>query len=172
LDYDKLFESLNNQSFRRRWIKSATLYLADWASYLANPDVYLRWVSAGLHTWLDPKSVLIVDHVLLCNGPNAFSTWLRFLDQVQVQVQLQVQYQIRFRYQTAAPKACANHFPLATTRFPSSMFDAATFWPTFFGAGAFRTCLLIQLVNRPKFHVQALIQLQLICRRYRSQRHR
>ncbi|KAH8247824.1 hypothetical protein KR038_010476 [Drosophila bunnanda] len=43
LDYDKLFESLNNQSFRRRWIKSATLYLADWASYLANPDVYLRY---------------------------------------------------------------------------------------------------------------------------------
>lgn len=42
LDYDKLFESLNNQSFRRRWIKSATLYLADWASYLANPDVYLK----------------------------------------------------------------------------------------------------------------------------------
>ncbi|EDV49818.1 uncharacterized protein LOC6552415 [Drosophila erecta] len=43
LDYDKLFESLNNQSFRRRWIKSATLYLADWASYLANPEVYLRY---------------------------------------------------------------------------------------------------------------------------------
>ncbi|XP_034663410.1 uncharacterized protein LOC117898265 [Drosophila subobscura] len=43
LDYDKLFESLNNQSFRRRWIKSATLYLADWASYLANPDVYLKY---------------------------------------------------------------------------------------------------------------------------------
>lgn len=43
LDYDKLFESLNNQSFRRRWIKAATLYLADWASYLANPDVYLKY---------------------------------------------------------------------------------------------------------------------------------
>ncbi|XP_062122644.1 uncharacterized protein LOC133836271 [Drosophila sulfurigaster albostrigata] len=43
LDYDKLFESLNNQSFRRRWIKSATLYLADWASYLANPENYLRY---------------------------------------------------------------------------------------------------------------------------------
>ncbi|KAH8293533.1 hypothetical protein KR054_001368 [Drosophila jambulina] len=43
LDYEKLFESLNNQSFRRRWIKSATLYMADWASYLANPDVYLRY---------------------------------------------------------------------------------------------------------------------------------
>ncbi|KAM8706591.1 hypothetical protein ACLKA7_010799 [Drosophila subpalustris] len=43
VDYDKLFESLNNQSFRRRWIKSATLYLADWASYLANPDNYLRY---------------------------------------------------------------------------------------------------------------------------------
>ncbi|XP_036322905.1 uncharacterized protein LOC118736888 isoform X2 [Rhagoletis pomonella] len=43
LDYDKLFDSLNNQSFRRRWIKSATLYLADWASYLANPEVYLKY---------------------------------------------------------------------------------------------------------------------------------
>ncbi|XP_061392407.1 uncharacterized protein LOC133327889 [Musca vetustissima] len=43
VDYDKLFESLNNQSFRRRWIKSATLYLADWASYLANPEVYLKY---------------------------------------------------------------------------------------------------------------------------------
>lgn len=43
VDYDKLFESLNNQSFRRRWIKSATLYLADWTSYLANPENYLRY---------------------------------------------------------------------------------------------------------------------------------
>ncbi|EDW16775.1 uncharacterized protein LOC6575301 [Drosophila mojavensis] len=43
VDYDKLFESLNNQSFRRRWIKSATLYLADWASYIANPENYLRY---------------------------------------------------------------------------------------------------------------------------------
>ncbi|ALC47388.1 CG8420 [Drosophila busckii] len=43
VDYDKLFESLNNQSFRRRWIKSATLYLADWASYFANPENYLRY---------------------------------------------------------------------------------------------------------------------------------
>ncbi|KAL9894687.1 uncharacterized protein ACN2A1_009195 isoform 1-T1 [Glossina fuscipes fuscipes] len=43
LEFNKLFESLNNQSFRRRWIKSATLYLADWASYLANPDVYSRY---------------------------------------------------------------------------------------------------------------------------------
>uniref|UniRef100_A0A1A9W5N9 Uncharacterized protein n=1 Tax=Glossina brevipalpis TaxID=37001 RepID=A0A1A9W5N9_9MUSC len=43
LEFNKLFESLNNQSFRRRWIKSATLYLADWASYFANPDVYSRY---------------------------------------------------------------------------------------------------------------------------------
>lgn len=42
LDYDKLFDSLENQSFRRRWIKSATLYLADWANYIANPEVYKR----------------------------------------------------------------------------------------------------------------------------------
>ncbi|XP_058056075.1 uncharacterized protein LOC131207477 [Anopheles bellator] len=47
LDYDKLFESLQNQSFRRRWIKAATLYLAEWATYIANPEVYLRYVATG-----------------------------------------------------------------------------------------------------------------------------
>ncbi|XP_011192308.2 uncharacterized protein LOC105218434 [Zeugodacus cucurbitae] len=47
LDYDKLFDSLNNQSFRRRWIKSATLYLADWTSYLANPEVYLKYIQTA-----------------------------------------------------------------------------------------------------------------------------
>lgn len=48
LDYDKLFDSLNNQSFRRRWIKAATVYLADWASYLANPEVYQRYFQTAL----------------------------------------------------------------------------------------------------------------------------
>ncbi|XP_055906339.1 uncharacterized protein LOC129941671 [Eupeodes corollae] len=47
LDYNKLFDSLNNQSFRRRWIKAATLYLADWAGYLANPDVYLKYIQTA-----------------------------------------------------------------------------------------------------------------------------
>lgn len=43
LDYDKLFESLQNQSFRRRWIQKAIMYLADWANfYLSNPEVYQR----------------------------------------------------------------------------------------------------------------------------------
>lgn len=42
LDYDKLFGALNNQGFRRRWIKSATLYLSDWANYIAEPEVYRR----------------------------------------------------------------------------------------------------------------------------------
>lgn len=42
LDYDKLFGALNNQGFRRRWIKSATLYLSDWANYIAEPQVYKR----------------------------------------------------------------------------------------------------------------------------------
>ncbi|XP_021712281.1 uncharacterized protein LOC110680812 [Aedes aegypti] len=42
LDYDKLFATLQNQSFRRRWIKAATIYLADWANYIANPEVYQR----------------------------------------------------------------------------------------------------------------------------------
>lgn len=44
VDYDKLFESLQNQSFRRRWIQKAIIYLADWANYLANPEVYQRFV--------------------------------------------------------------------------------------------------------------------------------
>uniref|UniRef100_A0A182IP29 Uncharacterized protein n=1 Tax=Anopheles atroparvus TaxID=41427 RepID=A0A182IP29_ANOAO len=47
LDYDKLFQSLQNQSFRRRWIKAATLYLAEWVNYIANPDVYQRYVATG-----------------------------------------------------------------------------------------------------------------------------
>lgn len=42
LDYDKLFSSLNNQAFRRRWLKAATLYLSDWVNYIAEPEVYKR----------------------------------------------------------------------------------------------------------------------------------
>uniref|UniRef100_A0A1B0BCL4 Uncharacterized protein n=1 Tax=Glossina palpalis gambiensis TaxID=67801 RepID=A0A1B0BCL4_9MUSC len=42
LEFKKLFESLNNQLFHRCWIKSAIVYLADWASCLANLDVYSR----------------------------------------------------------------------------------------------------------------------------------
>lgn len=45
LDYDKLFDSLQNQSFRRRWIQKAVIYLADWANYyLSNPEVFKRYV--------------------------------------------------------------------------------------------------------------------------------
>ncbi|XP_053673954.1 uncharacterized protein LOC128724210 [Anopheles nili] len=47
LDYDKLFQSLQNQSFRRRWIKAATIYLAEWVNYIANPEVYQRYVATG-----------------------------------------------------------------------------------------------------------------------------
>lgn len=42
MDYDRLFDSLENQSFRRRWIKNAIIYMADWANYLSNPEVYQR----------------------------------------------------------------------------------------------------------------------------------
>ena len=46
LDYDKLFESLQNQSFRRRWIQKAIMYLAEWANYyLTNPEVFKRFVN-------------------------------------------------------------------------------------------------------------------------------
>lgn len=42
MDYEKLFKSLENQSFRRRWIKAATDYAADFANYIAKPDVYMQ----------------------------------------------------------------------------------------------------------------------------------
>lgn len=42
VDYDKLFESLQNQSFRKRWIQKAVVYLAEWANYLSQPEVYRR----------------------------------------------------------------------------------------------------------------------------------
>lgn len=48
LDYDKLFNSLHNRSFRRRWLKTATLYLSDWANYIAEPEVYNRYASTYL----------------------------------------------------------------------------------------------------------------------------
>lgn len=44
MNFDKLFESLQNQSFRRKWIKQALVYLSDWANYLSNPEVYQRLV--------------------------------------------------------------------------------------------------------------------------------
>ncbi|XP_055682732.1 uncharacterized protein LOC129789730 [Lutzomyia longipalpis] len=47
LDYNKLFKSLENQSFRRRWIKTATVYLADWANYIADPEVYQRYFTTA-----------------------------------------------------------------------------------------------------------------------------
>lgn len=43
VDYDKLFETLQNQSFRRRWIRSGISYLADWTNFLSNPEVYQRY---------------------------------------------------------------------------------------------------------------------------------
>lgn len=47
LDYDKLFNSLHNQAFRRRWIKAATLYLSDWVNYIAEPEVYKRYFTTA-----------------------------------------------------------------------------------------------------------------------------
>lgn len=42
MDYEKLFKSLENQNFRRRWIKAATDYTADWVNHIANPEVYMK----------------------------------------------------------------------------------------------------------------------------------
>jgi hypothetical protein len=42
VDYDKLFQSFQNQNFRRKWIKKAIIYLGDWAKYLSNAEIYNR----------------------------------------------------------------------------------------------------------------------------------
>lgn len=42
VDYDKLFQSFQNQNFRRTWIKKAIIYLGDWAKYLSNAEIYNR----------------------------------------------------------------------------------------------------------------------------------
>lgn len=42
VDYDKLFQSFQNQNFRRKWIKKAIVYVADWAKYLSNAEVYKK----------------------------------------------------------------------------------------------------------------------------------
>lgn len=42
VDYDKLFETLQNQSYRKRWIQKAIVYLAEWTNYLSQPEVYRR----------------------------------------------------------------------------------------------------------------------------------
>lgn len=42
VDYDKLFQSFQNQNFRRKWIKKAIVYVADWAKYLSNAEVYRK----------------------------------------------------------------------------------------------------------------------------------
>ncbi|XP_055321774.1 uncharacterized protein LOC129577939 [Sitodiplosis mosellana] len=47
LDYDKLFNSLHNQAFRRRWLKATTLYLSDWVNYIAEPEVYKRYFTTA-----------------------------------------------------------------------------------------------------------------------------
>lgn len=50
LNYDKLFDSLQNQSFRRRWISKAISYLADWANfYITNPEIFQRFVHFGIY---------------------------------------------------------------------------------------------------------------------------
>ncbi|GAB0092400.1 uncharacterized protein DMENIID0001_073900 [Sergentomyia squamirostris] len=64
LDYNKLFKSLENQSFRRRWIKAATVYLADWATYLADPEVYQRYFTTAqmmVNGFLKSQNLPIID---------------------------------------------------------------------------------------------------------------
>lgn len=42
IDFEVILKSLENHSFRRRWIKRATTYLAEWATHVANPEVQQR----------------------------------------------------------------------------------------------------------------------------------
>lgn len=42
LDYDKFLIALNNQSFRRRWLKSAIIYISDWINHIAEPEAFKK----------------------------------------------------------------------------------------------------------------------------------
>lgn len=42
VDFEIVLKSLENHSFRRRWIKSATAYMTEWIVHLANPEVQQR----------------------------------------------------------------------------------------------------------------------------------
>jgi hypothetical protein len=39
MNFEIVFKSLENHSFRRKWIKKATNYMADWVIHLANPEI-------------------------------------------------------------------------------------------------------------------------------------
>ncbi|XP_063232953.1 uncharacterized protein LOC134536856 [Bacillus rossius redtenbacheri] len=41
---DKIFSSLENHSFRRRWIKGLTSFVASWAAYMAQPETQARYL--------------------------------------------------------------------------------------------------------------------------------
>ncbi|KAJ8878329.1 hypothetical protein PR048_018906 [Dryococelus australis] len=41
---EKIFSSLENHSFRRRWIKGLTSFVASWAAYVAQPDTQARYL--------------------------------------------------------------------------------------------------------------------------------
>lgn len=42
VDYDKLFDTLQNQSYRKRWIQKAVVYAAEWTNYISQPEIYRR----------------------------------------------------------------------------------------------------------------------------------
>lgn len=67
VDYDKLFESLQNQSFRRRWIQKAIIYLAEWANFLSNPEIYQRYVKFHLFMKLASKKVHRPTQLIICS---------------------------------------------------------------------------------------------------------
>lgn len=47
VNFEVVLKSLENHSFRRRWIKTASNYLTEWIIHVANPEVQQRFGSFG-----------------------------------------------------------------------------------------------------------------------------
>lgn len=45
---DRIFESMENHSFRRRWIRSLTSFVAEWVKHVADPATQARLVLLSL----------------------------------------------------------------------------------------------------------------------------
>ncbi|XP_077288320.1 uncharacterized protein LOC143912805 [Arctopsyche grandis] len=47
VNFEIVLKSLENHSFRRRWIKTASNYLTEWLIHVANPEVQQRYLTSG-----------------------------------------------------------------------------------------------------------------------------
>ncbi|XP_067007809.2 uncharacterized protein [Anabrus simplex] len=47
LDMDRIYRSLENASFRKRWIRSLSTYVADWVAHISDPATQTRYLATA-----------------------------------------------------------------------------------------------------------------------------